>query len=161
METTLTVIGGIIALAGGVLGYPLLEMIEDFQRWSIDNDESTILKSIDQYEAKLDRAMQGKTFTDNYYLTGSLFGLFAAQKVTASAYNKLHQANRRSHGLADYSLEEHPGIIDRARTQISFNEIRIAIRDRKENFEGRNTKPLSLALVVVGSLMAIGGALSK
>jgi hypothetical protein len=160
METTLTVLGGLMSLAGGVLGYPLADMLNDFQGWSIDNDQSTFFKAIEKHEMKLERATQGKTFTDNYYLMGSLFGLFAAQRVNASAYNKLHQAKRRSNGLAEYSLEKHPGIIDRARTQISCDEIRVAIKDRRENFEKRNTKPLSLILVVVGSLMAICGALA-
>ena len=160
METTLTVIGGLMSLAGGVLGYPLAEMIYDFQRWSIENDLSNARKMIDKYEAKLQDATEGKSFTNNYYLTGSLYGLFAAQRINASAYNAIHQAHRRSHGLKEYSLELHPGIIDWDRTQTSYNEIKAAIVFRRENYEDRNTKPLSLILVVTGSLLAIVGALT-
>ncbi|WLP53175.1 hypothetical protein [Agrobacterium fabrum] len=160
METTLTVIGSLIALAGGVLGYPLADMIDDFQEWSINHDLSTARKMIDKYEAKLEKATEDATFTDNYYLTGSLYGLFAAQRINASAYNALHQATRRSHGLQEYSLERHSGIIDWERTQSSYNEIKASIAYRRANFETRNTKPLSLILVVTGSLLAIAGALA-
>ncbi|WP_333631531.1 hypothetical protein [Agrobacterium cavarae] len=159
METALIVVGSLISLAGGVLSYPLAEMIDDFQGWSTDHDQSTILKAIETYEMKLEKAMKGDTLLGNLHLTGSLFGLFAVQKINASAYNRLHQANRRRHGLVEYSLEAHPGIIDRSRVLISFDEIRAAIKERKENFEKRNTRVLSLALVVVGSLMTLGAAL--
>jgi hypothetical protein len=161
METALTVVGGLLSLAGGILGYPLAEMIDDFQEWSIKNDLATARKMIDRYESKLVKATDDKTFTDNYYLTGSLYGLFAAQRITASAYNALHQANRRTHGLTEYSLERHEGVIDWDRTQASYNEIRAAIAYKRANYETKNTKPLSLVLVVVGSLLAIVGALAK
>ncbi|QKJ91575.1 hypothetical protein [Agrobacterium pusense] len=160
METALTVIGSLMSLAGGVLGYPLAEMIYDFQHWSIKNDLSNARKMIDKYEAKLEDATEGKSFTNNYYLTGNLYGLFTTQRINASAYNAIHQAHR-SYGLKEYSLERHPGIIDWDRTQASYSEIKAAIVFRRENYEDRNTKPLSLILVVTGSLLAIAGAFAK
>ncbi len=55
METALAVIGGLISLAGGILSYPLAEMVGDFQERAIKNDLATARKMIDQYESKLPR----------------------------------------------------------------------------------------------------------
>ena len=147
MRTLLTLTSGILGFIAAIaLMFDWFDLITKFQLKRNTLDWRHALKLIDKAETKLQNHLQGKQVKDNYSLIGALHGLFLVQRINTSIYDKIHQIQRRSMNLEDYTLQEVEGILSRDRVTASFSEIRYAILIRREENEQRDLRMITFWL---------------
>lgn len=131
------------------------DLITRFQLKRNSTDYRSAIKMIEKSEAQFDKHFTGKEIKGNFYLVGALYGLFFAQRMNAAAYDKFHQLLRRSFDMSDFSLQETEGMLSRQRVSESFNEIRLAILYRSDNFEQRDLRFLAFWLMTASFVCGV------
>lgn len=114
---------------------------------------------IEKSERQFDKHVYGYNLKGGYHMISALYGVFAAQRVNAALYDKLHQAQRRSFGLPERSLQEYQGILSRDRVIASFYDIHNAILQRRAHNEQRDLKVFTFWLLVGAFLTGTAAAL--
>ena len=160
MRTLLTITSGILGFIAAIaLIFDWFDLITKFQLKRNALDWRHALKLIDKAETKLQRYIQGKQVKDNYSLIGALYGLFLIQRINTSIYDKIHQIQRRSLNLEEYTLQKVEGILSRDRVMASFSEIRFAILKRREENEQRDLRMITFWLAAGTFVTATAAAL--
>lgn len=149
MQTLLTITSGTLGFLSAIaLMFDWLEVLTKFQLKRNVLDWKHAIRIIDKTELKFQKHFDGKPIKDNYSLVGALYGVFTVQRINVSLYDKMHQAQRRSHDLKDYPLQEYEGILSRTRVTESFREIHDAILSRQEDNEQRDLRMFTVWLLL-------------
>jgi len=160
VRTLLTITSGILGFVATIaLMFDWFDLISKFQLKRNILDWKHALKLIDKAETKFQKHLQGRQVKDNYSLIGALYGLFLIQRINTSLYDKIHQIQRRSLNLQDYTLQKVEGILSRERVTASFSEIRYAILKRREENEQRDLRTITVWLAAGAFVTATAAAL--
>lgn len=149
MQTLLTITSGTLGfLSAIVMMFNWLDVLTKFQLKRNVLDWKHALRIIEKSERRFQSHFDGKQIKDNYSLIGALYGIFTVERVSISFYDKMHQVQRRSHNLQEYSLQEFEGVLSRVRVTESFREIQNAILRRRENNEQRDLRMFTFWLLL-------------
>lgn len=160
MQAFLNIAAACFGLASGAIClYNWFDLINHIQLRRNELDRVAALKMIDKAEAHFEKHLNKPGGVGNYHMVSALYGVFFSQRLSALAYDRLHQATRRSHGLEDFSLQEYDGVLSKQRVAESYSHIASAIIWRQSNFEQRDLRPLSLKLLFAAFVTAIAATL--
>ncbi|ADY64739.1 hypothetical protein G6M14_09030 [Agrobacterium tumefaciens] len=138
-----------------ILLFDWLDLLTKFQLKRNVADRDAALKIIAKAENQFRKRFEGKEIRGNFTLIGALYGLFAAQRLNASLFDKMHQAFRRSLDLPEFSLQETEGLLDRGRVIKSFYDTHNAILRRRDEHEQRDLRIVALWLMIATLMTAI------
>ncbi|WFU89866.1 hypothetical protein QA644_27865 (plasmid) [Rhizobium sp. CC1099] len=160
VQTVLTIISVLCGFLSAIaLLFDWVDIITKFQLKRNVADRKVAYALIEKSERQFAKQMDGRQATGNFYLTGALNGIFVAQRVNATVYDRMHQGLRKTFDLEAYPLEEVEGILSREKVTHSFDQIREAIIYQRDSYERRDLKMVTFWLLAATLVTGLAAAL--
>ena len=88
----LNIVSLITFTCGGLaILFPWKNVLCRFQLYNNESSRKTAIVSIEKSERQYQKVIIGKKIINNFYLVGSLFGMFKIHALNVAAFDKMHR----------------------------------------------------------------------
>ncbi len=111
-----------------------------------ESQRRAALRALEQLGNRFEKVNQSGGFLQS----SRLWAHFASQKIGSAAMDAMHSKFRQTMGLPPMALQVHPGLLDEASINLSYDEISRKIRSDYENGTPRDLSTGALWLLLAG-----------